>query len=140
MFNRKKNVRRLIAFGLGLMMMLSTGIVAYASKENSIVFEFDLPAGGEKLSSDPVPKYNNNPTARIDFKTYENNSQNPIWYRLRDGESDAAATDLYSVIGTGVQYPNYLSGYGQYFSGYYIRIQTDSLSTGGAKVGGYFEP
>lgn len=123
------------------MMLMSAGIVAYASLEEAGgTFNLVLPAGGVKVRTDTQVKYNYNPTARINFTTCENNSQYPIYYRLRDASTNAEASELYKVSGTGVQYPAYKNGYGGYATGYYIMMQTDSSSPSMAVVVGSWEP
>lgn len=140
MYNRKKRVRRLIVFGLSLIMLMATGLVVSASKQDVGTFSFNLGPYGDKQDSSVVPKYNNNPTARIVFETCVNPSQYPLYYRLRDGGTGAEASDLQTLHGTGVHLVPYKSGYGSYNSAYFIRIQTDSSSSYGATVSGYWEP
>ncbi len=133
-------MRRLAAFGLSLAMLTSAGIVAHASSSEQRDFDFYLSARGDTEQTSPQGKYNSNPTASVTFTLCENRSQYPIWYRLRSAVNDAPATEAYEVHGTGTQLPQYINGYGGYSTGYYLKIQTDSLSTDGAHVKGHWLP
>ena len=101
MFGTKKKTRRRILFGLGLMMM-ATGIVAYASQKGDMsAFDAQLQAGGNMQDSPSLVKYNHSRTARVEFKSCVNWGQTPVWYQLRDAETGAEASDLYALTGTG---------------------------------------
>ena len=140
MLGRRKKARRRILFGLVLMMM-ATGIVAYASQKGDMsAFDAQLQAGGNMQDSPSQVKNNHKPTATVNFITCVNSGQTPVWYKLRDAETGAEASDLCALIGTGEHSPAYLGDYDRYGTGYFIRIQTDPAASVGAMVKVEWEP
>lgn len=139
MFNAKKKARRLIVFGLSLMMLMSTGIVAHATTFGN-GFYFILEAKGGKKQTSSVQKTNDNSYASIDFTICQNTSNQPLWYRVRAAADDAQATGVYGLYGTGIQYPQYINGQGEVGKRYYLRLQTDSTSEEGATAAGSWNP
>ncbi len=139
MYKTKKRIRRLIALGLCLMMLVSTGLMASA-ESYKYVFLFELDAGGQKKSVAAQYKTNYNSYAGVYFSMCYNSSGYSLPYRLRSGTNDTAASDLYYLNGEGNRFMYYNSGYGQYNKPYYFRIQTDSSSKYGATVGGSWTP
>ncbi|MCI9151056.1 MAG: hypothetical protein HFI42_11285 [Lachnospiraceae bacterium] len=139
MCKTKKRIRRLVALGLCLMMLVSTGLMASAATY-PYTFSFNLGEGGDKGQVTARNKTNYNSYACIDFSTCNNPSNFSLIYRLRSGTNNTEASELYYLTGTGNRYPAYNSGYGQYNKPYYFRIQTSSSSGFGAYVAGSWMP
>lgn len=135
----RKRTRRLIALGLGLMMLISNGIVAQAMLMPR-AFEFELRAGGDRKRSAPATKVIYSSSASISISECANTSQHPLWYRVRAEKDDTYATDVKQLYGTGSFLLNYINGHGVCGELYYIRMQTDSQSEVGATVKGSWRP
>ena len=124
---------------LSIVAIMSIGIVSNAGYYNN-TFSFYMQSAGGKASSGTVRKDNTNTYAAIQFETYNNNSSYYLWYRMRSGTNDDAASDVAALSGTGLKCPTYYSGYGQYNYPYYFRIQTDTSSGHAASVSGTWKP
>ncbi len=139
MYKTKKRIRRLAALGLCLMMLISTGLMASAANY-PYEFYFELKAGGDKQQVAARNKSNYNSFACIRFSMCNNQSNWSLPYRLRSGTNHTAASGLYYCTGISERALDYYSGYGQFNSPYYFKIQTDSSSGLGATVGGSWMP
>lgn len=116
---------------IALCMLCAMSVTAMAAtKEVQTSFAFKLQPGGERASSPEAKKLDYANYARIEFRYFFNNTNQPLYYRLRAYPGGASASGLYSVNAQMTQRPVYSSGYGIYDNKYFFRIQTDSSSTG----------
>ena len=141
MRNKKISFRIMISM---LCILPMTSMVALADNSEILSgagpFEFSLYRGGDKKDSKPVRKTDNYNYARLEFQEFNNFDDLPLLYRLRSYTNDTTATGLYTVSTVCTQRPVYNSGYGLNGYAYYIRIQTDSMSTYSARTTGYWVP
>ena len=120
---------------------MAAGMAVYASPEKDArTIEIELKPRGNKQDSASQVKYNDNPAAFINFTLVENNAQYSVWFRLRDAETGAEASEAHRLNGSGERFLEYEDGYGGYGTSYFVRMQTDSSSLYEARVRGNWEP
>ena len=134
MRKKKMITKKVITLNLCMMMLLSVAIVAEAStlatNDTLHGFHFVLTGGGEKKSSNEEIKLNTNDWSTVQTTSFSNTTEWPLYFRIRSGTNDTAATGLYNIWDVGTELAWYLDDtYGLYNYPYYIRIQTDSTSS-----------
>lgn len=140
-----------LVLALVLAIAVFTGL-AYAAEDDTTsisaypitFFDLTLPKGGVTVTGLLREKVSPDGYAYFDLDTVENNSGLMCYINVRekldDDDSLHIAGKADRVSGTGEYYVTYLSGRGTVGHEYAPSAQTDSDSTSGATVGGFWRP
>ena len=137
-------MKRIMVLCACLMMLMSTTMVSMALGNEKYTYVFELDGGGNKNRTSAYKKAVTGEAALIEIARYINLTGKPLWYRLRSGANDTAASQLYGINNSLTQKPDYYysNDYGVAGRAYYWRVQTDSstAASSSATISGQWRP
>ncbi len=141
---RRQLKKLAVVVGMVTLMTGATSVMGDLTESNSSYYNFSVSAHGGSQSTGVVKKTTSKSTAaRFTTVTYSNASSAtyPLYVRVRAKNGDFA-TNCRSVwaLSSGEINLNYLDGMSKKGNYYYLKMQTDDLSTSTGKMRGLWRP